>query len=155
MEEILIPKDRIGVFNRSAIEAIEKASGTKLERRDNVITVFGEGLEAYNAALVVKAIGRGFAPVRALKILNDLQLEIIKIEGSESGIRRIKSRLIGLNGKARRRLEYLSGCMISVYGNTVSIIGPPEKILPAKKAIEMLITGSSHNTAYMLLERLE
>jgi len=151
MEEILIPNDRIGIFNKAVIGTIEKESGTKLERQDNVILVSGEGLEAYQSALVVKAIGRGFAPVRAMKIFEGMQLEIIKLD--DKSARRIKSRIIGTNGKARRRLEYLSDCMVSVYGNTVSLIGPPEKIICAKKAVEMIVKGSSHNTAYLFLER--
>lgn len=154
MEEILVPADRIGVFNRNTIEEIEKDAGVRLERKDNIIIVSGEGMEVYQAALVVKAIARGFAPVRAMKILlKEMQLEIIEIGGSENQVKRIKSRIIGTGGKARRRMEYLSDCMISVYGNTVSIIGPPEKIFNAKKAIEMIIRGSSHNTAYLFLER--
>lgn len=153
MEEILVPADRIGVLNKSAIEAIEKASQTKIERRDNLVTVLGEGVEAYNAALVVKAIGRGFAPVRAMKIFQGMQLEVIKLEGNEGNIRRIKSRIIGRGGKARKILERLSDCMISVYGNTVSIIGMPEKIIGGKKAMEMLIEGASHNTVYIFLEK--
>lgn len=150
-EQILVPADRIGVFNRSALEAIAKASGAKLERRDNTITVSGDGMEAYNAALAVKAIGRGFAPVRAMKIFEGMQLEVIKLE--ERSAKRINARIIGTNGKARRKLEHLSDCLISVYGNTVSLIGPPEKIICAKKAVEMLICGANHNTAYIFLER--
>lgn len=153
MEDILIPSDRIGVFNKAAIEAIEKASGARLERRGNTITVAGEGLESYQAALVVKAIARGFAPVRAMKIFEGMQLEIIKLE--EKSATRIKARIIGTNGKARRKMEYLSDCIISVYGNTVSIIGPPEKILATKKAVDMLIEGANHNTVYMFLKRQE
>lgn len=153
MQEILVPADRIGVFNRSAIEAIEKESGVKLERSGCLLIVSGEGVEAYQAVLVVKAIARGFAPVRAMKILKGMQLEIIEIGGSENQVKRIKSRIIGTGGKARRRLEYLSDCMVSVYGNTVSLIGPPEKIICARKAVEMIVKGSSHNTAYMFLER--
>jgi len=151
MEEILVPNDRIGIFNRAVIESIEKESGTKLERRDNVIMISGEGLEAYQTALVVKAIGRGFAPVRAMKIFEGMQLEVIKLDDKSAS--RIKSRIIGTGGKARSRLEHLSDCAISVYGDTVSLIGPPEKIICAKKAVEMIIKGSSHNTAYMFLER--
>ncbi len=153
IEEILVPNDRIGIFNRAVIESIEKESGTKLERRDNVIFVSGEGLEAYQTALVVKAVGRGFAPVRAMKIFEGMQLEIIKLE--EKSAKRIKARIIGTNGKARRKLEYLSRCLISVYGNTVSLIGPPEKIIGTKKAMEMLVCGANHNTVYTFLERLD
>lgn len=153
MEEIVIPQDRIGIFNRSTIEAIEKTSQTKIERKDNLIIISGEGMEAYQAALVVKAIGRGFAPVRALKIFEGMQLEVIKIEGNDNHKKRIKSRIIGTKGKARKMLEYHSGCMISVYGNTVSIIGPPEKIYSARKALEMLIRGAKHSNVYRFLER--
>jgi ribosomal RNA assembly protein len=151
IEEILVPNDRIGIFNKAVIESIERESGTRLERQDNVILISGEGLEAYQAALAVKAIGRGFAPVRAMKIFDGMQLEVMKLD--DRSAKRIKSRIIGTNGKARRRLECLSECMISVYGNTVSLIGPPEKIICAKKAVEMLICGASHNTAYIFLER--
>jgi ribosomal RNA assembly protein len=48
-------------------------------------------------------------------------------------------------------LEELTDCMISVYGGTVSIIGPIEKILITREAVLMLINGAFHKTVWNYL----
>jgi len=101
---------------------------------------------------IVKAIARGFSPQKAFLLLNENNaLEIIEIPGNEKNVIRIKSRIIGSEGKTRKRLEELTDCLISVYGKTVSIIGGFEKISFAKKAVKMFISGASHKTVYRFL----
>jgi ribosomal RNA assembly protein len=56
-------------------------------------------------------------------------------------------------GKARKYIEERTGTNISVYGHTVSIIGKHYGVLPAKEAIEALITGARHSTAYKKMEK--
>jgi ribosomal RNA assembly protein len=46
---------------------------------------------------------------------------------SESDIRRVKGRIIGMDGKTRRIIEELTDTHIAVYGHTVGIIGKIEQ----------------------------
>lgn len=105
---------------------------------------------------VVQAIGRGFSPERALKLLNeDLNLLVIDIEdfvSSPSDIQRIRGRIIGKNGKTRQIIEETTMTNISIYGRTVSIVGDMEHIDVAKEAVEMLINGALHDSVYRYLD---
>jgi ribosomal RNA assembly protein len=71
----------------------------------------------------------------------------------ESHIRRLKSRIIGSRGKTKRVLETLTGANISIYGHTISIIADFESMDIAKRAIDMLMSGSKHATVYRFVER--
>jgi ribosomal RNA assembly protein len=107
---------------------------------------------------LVKAIGRGFAPHRAMRLLDeDEYLEIVEIGdfvGKKSEkLTRMRSRLIGTNGKTRRIIEDLTGASMSVYGSTVALIGNSVQLPVAKKAVEMILRGSEHATVYRYLER--
>ena len=74
---------------------------------------------------------------------------------SDNKMIRIKSRLIGERGKSRRTLEELTGTYISIYGHNVSIIGLPEQISLASKAINMLCIGKSHKVVYEFLQKIK
>jgi ribosomal RNA assembly protein len=106
---------------------------------------------------VVHAIGRGFSPERAFKLFNgDLILYVIDFEQflkSPSDIQRVKSRVIGKKGKTRRIIEENTMTSISVYGDTVAIIGDMEHVDVAREAIDLLMKGALHRTVYRHLER--
>jgi len=65
----------------------------------------------------------------------------------------MKSRLIGTNGRTRKAIEEYSGCSVSIYGKTVSIIGQFNQINIAKEAINMIIRGSKHSKVYGFLHQ--
>ncbi len=71
---------------------------------------------------------------------------------SSANLERIKGRIIGEGGKARKNMENLSGTYISVYGKTVSIIGNNEKLRLAVDAISSISNGSMHGAVYDKLE---
>lgn len=151
IESVLVPRERINIFNEKIITEIEKL-GVKIKRSENSIEIEGEGFEQVQAKNIIRAIARGFSPQNAFLLFNeDMLLEIIEIPGNEKNIKRIKSRIIGTEGKARKRVEELTGTLLSVYGKTVAIIGGYEKISFAKKAVEMFISGASHKTVYRFL----
>ena len=107
---------------------------------------------------LVKAIGRGFSPERALAILDDEMLmldvlDISKMASTKSDMERIKGRIIGKDGRSREIMERLSGTKVSVYGKTVSVLGYPEQIRVARTAIEMLLDGAPHGNVYSFLEK--
>jgi len=99
---------------------------------------------------IVKAIGYGFSPRKAFKLLEPkIYIEIIDIsehsKDSNKDINRVKSRIIGKKGKTRKTLEKLSKTHISIKGKKISIIGEIDKINLAKRGILKLIQGAPHS----------
>ena len=117
-----------------------------------------EDADPFTALRVVEAVGRGFSPQRALRLLEpETSLEVLDLRNfagkSDNNLERIRGRIIGLHGKSRRVIEELTKCYISVYGRTVAIIGEVSETKLAKDAIEMLATGSRHRSVYNMLQR--
>ena len=110
----------------------------------------------FTVSNIVKAIGRGFSPSRAFLLANeDMDLSIIDLEEyagpSENAQGRLRGRIIGKEGKSRTLIEELTETQLSVYGNTVAIIGHFEALPAANEAVMMLIRGSFHKTVWNYL----
>lgn len=166
---VKIPKERIGVLigtEGSVKDYIERKLPVKLdidsETGDVTITLKKDADDPsllFRAKDVVLAIGRGFSPERAFKLLEseDYMLEIIDLRDilgkSESDLIRIKGRIIGRDGRTREIIEEMSGAFLSIYGHTVAIIGDVEQANIAREAVNMLINGSEHSTVYKFLQR--
>jgi len=117
----------------------------------------GDALGPFKAAEIVSAIGRGFAPDRAMSLLDEgRSLHVVDLREfagrSPSQIGRIKGRIIGERGRARRSMESLTGASISVYGRTVAVIGTAASLRLAVEAITSLSSGSMHGAVYGRLE---
>jgi ribosomal RNA assembly protein len=163
--EIKIPEERIGVLvgpGGSMKHLIEERTKTRMEIDSETGTVSIVSSEdpilAMRALDLVRAIGRGFSPEKALAILDDeiLMLDVIdlsKTVGTKNDMMRMKGRIIGKDGRTREIMERLSGSRVSVYGKTVALLGHPEQIRVARAAIEMLIDGAPHGNVYSFLEK--
>ena len=161
--ELKIPKERIAVLigKRGEIKKqIEEQTKTQLEvdsREGDVIIKGDDTIRMYTAREIIKAIGRGFNPECALLLLkSDYCFEVININDfikSKSQLNRVRGRVIGSEGKARKTVEELTETSISVYGKTIGIIGEPEKVSVARRAIESLLGGSPHSSIYRWLEK--
>ena len=164
-EVILIPQERIGALigkNGSTKREIEKKTKTGLyiDSKEGEVEIRQKGniLGYLKAEKIVKAIARGFSPEHAFRLLDEnCTLEIINIEEkigkNKSRVKSKKGRIIGAEGRAREEIEEDSGANISVYGKTIGIIGKYVEIQKAKTAIEMLLGGASHSSAYHYLKR--
>jgi len=166
---VRIPKERVGVLvgpKGETKRAIEKMLLVELQIESDtggVTITLVENVEDPSVLLrakdVVTAIGRGFSPEHAFRLIRDEEtvLDIIDLRiifgRSESDIRRVKGRIIGMDGKTRRIIEELTDTHIAVYGHTVSIIGKIEQAQVAREAIQMLIEGRQHATVYKFLHR--
>jgi len=160
MKEVRIPEDRVGVIigeEGETKEEFEDLTGCEIELDENLVKVDGEPLEEMDAKKAVKAVGRGFNPQKALKLVErDVELHVIDIRNfnqNSSRQRQLKGRIIGRDGETRRHLEKEANVEISVYGSTVSIVGKAQNIEVALESIKMLLNGSSHSTAYSYLEK--
>ena len=116
-----------------------------------------EKMQPFKAMEIVTAIGRGFSPENALTLLKgENTLHVIDLREfagkSTANIERIKGRIIGEGGRARRNMENLSSTHISVYGRTVSIIGDASKLRLTVDAISAISSGGMHGAVYDKLE---
>lgn len=165
---IRVPLERVGALVGK--EGIVKA---EIERRCGVsLEIDGKTGEAkisyqpdaliesnpFKASDIVSAIARGFSPQRAFSLLEEERLlnvmDLREYSGkSENAMLRIKSRLIGTDGKARRIIEELSGTLISIYGHTVAVIGDQDASKVAKEAIDKLAKGGTHKATYEMLQK--
>lgn len=164
-KRIRIPADRIGALigrAGAAKSAVESACGVRLRvEADGEVCISARGSAAESrplkAAEIVTAVGRGFAPESAMRLArgeNTLHILDLRQFGARTGaqLARIRARLIGRGGKARRNLENLSGTAVCVYGRTVSVIGSSASLRLAVEAISALSRGSMHGSVYSRME---
>ena len=160
-----IPKSRIGVVigkNGTVKSEIESFTGVSIQinSEDGSVHILAtsettDPTSVLKARDIVQAIGKGFSAEKAFNLLDDnIFLETIELGGTKNTIKRIKSRIIGEKGKARKMIEASTEVLISIFGNQVSIIGELSEIRYAREAIMQLIHGSKHSTVYRYLEQL-
>jgi len=166
---VRIPKERVGVVigpDGTTKKNIEEKLSVELEidsdAGDVHISVTENATDPstlFRAKDVVTALGRGFSPEHAFRLVRDedVLMELIDLRGvfgkSEDDLKRVKGRIIGMNGKTRRIIEELTDANVAVYGHTVGVIGTLEQVQVAREAIEMLVKGSMHSTVYRFLHR--
>ena len=167
MKYYKIPKDRIGVLighNGETKKLIEDRIQLKIDVDSEEGEISFDDNNVKDPLLVlqieniIRAIGRGFSPERAFRLFkDDVDFFIFDIHDyvgkKQTHIRRLKSRIIGKEGKTKRIIEGLTGSNISIYGHTISVISDFESMDVAKRAIDMLLSGSKHSTVYRLIER--
>lgn len=160
---IRIPKDRIAALigvkgkDKKELEEYSEAKISVDSQEGDVVISGNDAVKLYSLREVILGIARGFSPDTAKLLFKaDYMLEIINLKDygldNKNKLARVKSRVIGTGGKARRVIEELTGTSISVYGKTISIIGECSKVPNAKRAVELLIKGSMHATVYKWLE---
>ena len=162
-----VPKNRIAVLIGKAgrtREMIEKACGGSLaiDSQSGDVSISWDGepdpIKRMKVPDVISAIGRGFSPERAVQLLDDdffLRMYDIRewVGRQPNQTRRMRSRLIGTNGRIRTLIEEHTGCEISIYGSTVAVIGDDEGLALAAPAIEGILGGSEHGTVLFGLEQ--
>jgi ribosomal RNA assembly protein len=166
MRYLKIPLERIGVLigkNGEIKKYLESKSGLKIDIDSEQGEIVLDEHKAEDPLMLIKieniitAIGRGFSPQNAFLLFNDdadfFVFDLYDYVGrKETHVKRLKSRIIGSEGKTKRVLESLTGSKISVYGHTISILSDIIKMNVMKKSIDMLLTGSKHATVYRFVE---
>jgi len=162
---VKVPIDRVGVIigpEGSVKQLIEQKSATTLDIDSKTGSIevkeSKDPLLAMQTVDVIKAIGRGFNPDKAMRLFDDelLTLEIMdlsQIADTPKELKRLKGRIIGKGGKSREIFENMTETRISVMGKTVSILGHTDRILVVRTGIEMLINGSPHGPVFSYLEK--
>ena len=163
---VRIPVERVGAVigkEGGTKRFLEREMGVKLrvDSREGLVTLKSESAlktDPFSATRVIEAIGRGFSPQRARRLLDEgTALEVIDLRDyagrSVISLERIRGRVIGEKGKSRRVIEELTACNLSVYGRTVAIIGEASEVQLASEAVRSLATGSQHKTVYNSLQK--
>jgi len=165
-----IPRDRIAVLigsKGSTLKALAEAAGAEAIRIDSesgdVEVEWGEPgsydpVRALKLPDVVKAVGRGMAPKVALSLFEDgcyFEMVDLRDHVGKRGkqLQRIRSRIIGSQGKIRQRIEQLTDSSITIYRSTVVIIAEEEGLALARQAVDMLAGGAEHGSVLSFLER--
>ncbi|MEZ0289493.1 MAG: KH domain-containing protein [Sulfolobales archaeon] len=164
-----IPVERVSVLLRNNSEIIRRLE-ERLDLKINIDPSLGSvvieprtsSTPIYNllkAKDYIDAIGCGFDPESAERVLGEDQVLLIidlkdQLRLPENHLKRIKGRIIGKDGRAKKNLEEISGCYISIYENTIAIIGDTESANAVKEAIQLLIEGREHSTVYRHLRRI-
>lgn len=157
---VRIPEERLKILKKEIKwkEKLEKFSDSKITFSEDVQIESADPLQLLRVKEVVKAFGRGFDFETALNLLDEeFYLEIIEVRDfsgkSENRMETLKGRVIGSEGKSKNIIEKYTEAKVAIYGKTISIIGRWDGVVKAKKAIEMLLSGSSHSSVYRFLEK--
>ncbi|PSQ17102.1 RNA-processing protein [Halobacteriales archaeon QS_8_69_26] len=165
MKHVKIPQDRVGVLigeGGATMREIEDRADVRLDidsQNGSVeIEQNGDPVVALKAPEIVRAIGRGFSPEEAFRLLDDemMMLDLIDISEAsrnDADLRRKKGRLIGEDGRTRELMEELTGATVVIYGSTLGAIGTPQQVKVVREAAEMILDGAPHGSAYSFLER--
>ena len=165
MQHVKVPDDRIGVLigaGGETMREIEERAEVRLDidsESGNVrVEKVGDPITGLKGPDIVKAIGRGFTPEDALRLLDDdmVMFDVVDIEAAsrnKNDLRRNKGRLIGEGGRTRELMQELTGASVTIYGTTLGIIGGPQQVEAVREAAEMILDGAPHGAVYSFLER--
>ena len=162
-----IPKERIAVLIGKAgrtRKMIEEACGGELaiDSQTGDVSIQWKGepdpVKRMKMPDVITAVGRGLSPNRAVRLIDDdmfLRTYDIRewVGRQPNQVRRMRSRLIGSNGRIRTLIEEMSNCEIAIYGSTVVVMGGNDGLSLATPAIEGILDGSEHSTVLFGLEQ--
>lgn len=161
MQIIKIPSERV-----SALMGEGGQTKDYLEQRMQVtltvdsegeVVISGEPIDEFIGKDIVKAIGRGFPPQTALKLLSDEYgfkvIDLREFAGSPKAVHRIIGRVIGEKGRTKEIIREEVGADVAVWGHTIAVISRLETLDYAMTAIFRLIEGSPHANVYAYLEK--
>ncbi len=166
---VRVPLDRLGavIGKRGEVKLkIMDRLGVRLtiDSENSLVIVEAESpsvppVNVMKASEIIKAIAYGFPPEKAMRLLEEDQILVVvdlkQIVGdAPNHLKRIRGRIIGEAGRARKTIEEMTGTDIHVGEYIVAIIGDYERAMAAKKAVEMLAEGRMHSTVYRYLERV-
>jgi ribosomal RNA assembly protein len=157
---VRIPEERLKILRREKKlkDQLEKFTESKIRLNEDVEIECEDSLKVWRIKQVIQAFGRGFDFDTAMNLLDeDYCLEAIEIRDyagkSRSRMLTLKGRVIGTKGKTKELMEKYTETKIAIYGKTICIVGKWDRVMIARKAVEMLLSGRLHTTVYKFLEK--
>lgn len=157
---VRIPEERLKVLKREKNfkEQLEKFTEAKIRFNEEVEIECEDPLKVLRIKQVVQAFGGGFDFDTAMNLLDEeYYLETIEIKEytgkSRNRIITLRGRVIGTEGKTKKLIENFTETKLAIYGKTICIIGKWDRVIIARKAVEMFLSGSLHSSVYRFLEK--
>ncbi len=153
MKKIICDKIARVVKNR---KKLEKELGVRITNIGKDISIDGKPENEYYAEMVIEALDMGFPFGVALLVKKeDNVIEVINIKdyARRKDFKSIRARIIGKSGKTLRVLHELTECFFELKGNSVGILGDPERIKNAQEAVISIIKGTKQANVYSFLEK--
>lgn len=161
MQQLYIPLERLKELkaDKRAIGKIEAAAHCKISIEQNeFLQLDGDAYAELVARNMLHAYGRGFALDDVLTLAGDdyyvAAIDLKQYFNTENRIKQIKARIIGKDGKTRNYIESVSTAKLSIFGNTIGIIGSSNAVHEAETALYTLIEGGNHRKAYTKMEAM-
>lgn len=156
MEKVVrFTEKRINLVERNKAE-IERKAGVDISLSGLDVRIEGDTVDVLKTENIMDALFEGFALEESFKLLNEEnQLKVVRLNdltSSGASVEKLKGRIIGRGGRTKELIEELARVSVSVHGDNVSLIGMPEEVGTAKKAVQMLVNGKPHNRVYRYLE---
>lgn len=159
MQQFLISAKRAKLLeDPTLVRAFSERLGCEISLRDGKeVVITGDPFDEYNAKNVMQAFARGFDIDTACRLLSDdyyfKTIDLKDIFSKKERIQRIKARIIGKEGRAKEYMQSISGAELSIYGDTVSVIGTVDEMRIISAALDILIEGGTHKKAYVVMEK--
>ncbi len=141
---------------KKAVPVIENKVKVNISFRKGSVGIKGNELNEFLVEQIIRAVDFGFHVDDALLLTNeDFVLEFISIKENtrRKNLTDVRSRVIGTDGKAKRTIEKLTGCVIVVNENTVGVIVDSVHLDSVVQALESLIHGAKHGNVFAYLEK--
>jgi ribosomal RNA assembly protein len=156
MQVCRIPEERVEKLQRN-LPRLKRSLSCEIVIRDNQIIITSKNsFNEYIARNVIVAFGRGFSIDDALELCReDKYFKLIELQDyakNRNQLVRIKSRVIGREGKVKKEIEKLTGAKIAIYGKTIALIGGEQELKSAEDALIRIITGSKQSNVLRLLQ---
>jgi len=157
IDYISIPQERMKLLKtgRRWEQQFKKLSDVKVVLNEEIEISDDDPIAVMSAKMVFQAFGRGFDFDTSLNLLDEeFTLKVIDISiyaKSRNRMITLKGRVIGTEGKAKNIIENETETKIAIYGKTISIIGRFQNVDKARDAIELLLSGRKHGTAFRFL----
>jgi len=135
---------------------LEKDLKIDISNRGKEIIIKGDPENEYYVRKIIEALNFGFSFSKAILMHEkEFVFESINIKDytKRNDLERIRARIIGTKGKTLKTLSQLTDCFLEIKDNEIGIIGNPENIQNAQKAIISLIRGSKQSNVYKYLEK--
>ncbi len=157
MQEINISYKKLYEFKKKDISSIlEKDYSCKIDINENLIYISADPYNEFLVKNIILAFSRGFDLNTAKLLENEnfyfSQINIKQAFGSKKRLMQVKARIIGKDGKAKKYIERITGVKMCVYGNTVSFIGNTDQIEEAEIAVNNIMNGFNHGSAYAKMQ---
>jgi ribosomal RNA assembly protein len=156
MQVCKIPEERVEKLQRN-LPRLKRSLSCEIIIKDNQIVITSKNsFNEYIARNVIIAFGRGFSFEDALELCReDKYFKLIELQDyarNRNQLVRIKSRVIGREGKVKKEIERLTGAKIAIYGKTIALIGSEQELKSAEDALIRIISGSKQSNVLRLLQ---